>query len=423
MNPKVSIIIPIYNMEKYLGECLDSIVRQTLKEIEILCIDDGSTDNSLCILTKYKENYENIVVITQTNQGAGAARNAGIDIARGEYIAFMDPDDFYPADDVLEILYKKAIDNHVDICGGSICTLVEGKIHYDVSMARSGSKFLEEGMIEYCNYQYAFGYTRFLYKMELIQEKEISFPNYRRFQDPPFMVEAMLAANKFYAIPKVVYCARVVDKKIEYANEELIIDITNGMKKILGIALENNLSILFKSIIDELHGRYEMRIFNQVLKGSERLQDDISVINAYVDSFIGGDNTYSNNMKLMLYDKGCCMARNKERILVEFDTQLGKFKNIIIYGAGNIGKETFDYIIRKFASKDIYFAVTKLECSETTAREQKIYEIDELVFLRGQAIVLMAVSKMHEKEVMKNILDKGFDNVITVDYEAIQLLG
>ena len=92
--PKVSVIIPVYNVEKYLPQCLDSIVNQTLREIEIICVDDGSTDGSLEILAKYAANYPNMTVLEQCHGGVSAARNRGLARARGEYVYFMDSDDW-----------------------------------------------------------------------------------------------------------------------------------------------------------------------------------------------------------------------------------------------------------------------------------------------------------------------------------------
>ena len=95
-NYKVSIIVPVYNVEKYLEECLDSLVNQTLKEIEIICINDFSPDNSLEILHRYKNNYPDLMKIIDLKQnvGPGYARNHGLDMAQGEYIVFVDPDDY-----------------------------------------------------------------------------------------------------------------------------------------------------------------------------------------------------------------------------------------------------------------------------------------------------------------------------------------
>ena len=96
--PKVSIVIPVYNAEKYLKQCLNSIISQTYHNIEIICIDDGSNDNSLNILKRYAEDDNRFIVLKQQNQGAAVARNEGIKRAAGKYIIFLDSDDYFSID-------------------------------------------------------------------------------------------------------------------------------------------------------------------------------------------------------------------------------------------------------------------------------------------------------------------------------------
>ena len=115
---KVSVIIPIHNVEDYLAECLDSVLSQTLKDIEIICINDGSTDKSPEILEQYR-NYKNIIIVHQKNQGVGATRNLGINMAKGQYCVFIDPDDFYPHNKILENLYSGIAKHKAKICGGN----------------------------------------------------------------------------------------------------------------------------------------------------------------------------------------------------------------------------------------------------------------------------------------------------------------
>lgn len=110
---KVSVIIPIYNVELYLEEALDSIINQTLKEIEIILINDGSTDNSLNIVRKYEREDRRVIVINQKNQGQSIARNEGLKIVRGKYIYFMDSDDYIELD-TLELCYQKAEKEKLD---------------------------------------------------------------------------------------------------------------------------------------------------------------------------------------------------------------------------------------------------------------------------------------------------------------------
>lgn len=117
---KLTLVIPVYNAEKYLKKCLDSVVNQTIFGfMQVICVDDGSTDHSLSILEQYRNQYKNISVFHQQNLFAGVARNRGIEEAKGEYIAFLDSDDFYCDNDILQKLYRKAHDQYLDMlkCG------------------------------------------------------------------------------------------------------------------------------------------------------------------------------------------------------------------------------------------------------------------------------------------------------------------
>ena len=112
---KISIIIPVYNVERYIGRCLDSIINQSLDEIEIILINDGSQDKSLNICKKYEEIDSRISVINKVNEGPSIARNLGIDIAKGEYIMFIDADDWIE-DNMLTEMYKLIKEKNVPIC-------------------------------------------------------------------------------------------------------------------------------------------------------------------------------------------------------------------------------------------------------------------------------------------------------------------
>lgn len=119
--PIVSVLIPVYNVEKYVGKCLDSVISQTLNNIEIICVNDGSTDSSAEILEEYKKKDSRIKVITKENGGLPSARNAGLEVARGKYIGFVDSDD-YIEPNMYEVMVNNAIlhDSDVVICGANI---------------------------------------------------------------------------------------------------------------------------------------------------------------------------------------------------------------------------------------------------------------------------------------------------------------
>ena len=119
MQPKVSIIVPTYNVEKYLAECMETIIAQTLKDIEIICVDDGSTDNSGTILDSYAAKDNRIKVIHKENGGYGKAMNVGLDNASGEYIGIVEPDDKIELN-MYETLYLAAEKNNVDFVKGDL---------------------------------------------------------------------------------------------------------------------------------------------------------------------------------------------------------------------------------------------------------------------------------------------------------------
>ena len=111
---KVSIIVPTYNVEQYLAECMDSITGQTLRELEIICVNDGSTDGSLNILKKYAASDDRIIIIDKKNEGYGRAMNDGLDRASGEYVGIVEPDDYVDLH-MYEDLYRIAKEKNLDI--------------------------------------------------------------------------------------------------------------------------------------------------------------------------------------------------------------------------------------------------------------------------------------------------------------------
>ena len=113
-SPLVSVVIPVYNAEKYLQRCIDSVVSQSLRDIEILLVDDGSTDSSTEIMAQYERSDERVRVIERPNKGAGAARNAGLSVAKGRYLSFLDSDDFFELD-MLELASEKADREDADV--------------------------------------------------------------------------------------------------------------------------------------------------------------------------------------------------------------------------------------------------------------------------------------------------------------------
>lgn len=131
--PKISIVIPVYNVEKYLRKCFDSILNQTFQDFEIICVDDGSTDKSLEILQEYKRKDDRFIILQQRHAGAGAARNHGIKLAEGKYIQFLDSDDYFEPN-LLEEMYTRA-----EKSGAEITVCSSRKVDDEGNITESGN--------------------------------------------------------------------------------------------------------------------------------------------------------------------------------------------------------------------------------------------------------------------------------------------
>jgi len=220
--PKVSVIVPVYNVEEYLVKCLDSLVKQTLKDIEIICINDGSTDNSLEILKAYSKNDSRIIIIDKENEGQGIARNLGISTASGEYIGFVDPDDWVDYD-MYEKMYNQAESLSSDIV---ICDFIK---YEDGSGKAWKHDFFWEAISnhEYANMDVPTGvvldreviyksllvspcYTvNKIYKSEFLKENNIEFSPARCFEDCVFIIKSMILASNISYINEYFYKYRL----------------------------------------------------------------------------------------------------------------------------------------------------------------------------------------------------------------------
>ena len=282
MPSKITVIIPIYNASATLENTLQSVLSQSMKDIEIICIDDGSTDNTLEILNAYAQKYANIAVHSQVNSGAGAARNYGIRTATGEFIVFMDADDWYPRNDVLELLYTKAKEHNVHIAGGSIEFYKDGKIYIKEDSLSQTAYFQEEGVCRYEDYQFDYYYQRFIYDREFLIERNLVFPDYRRFEDPLFFAKAMQAAGRFYATKLSSYCCREVSKPYVW-NRKGLEDTILAMQEMLSFSKQNNLTKLHGLTLDRIENSLPLLLNYQYTRIDTELQRKIEKLGENVD--------------------------------------------------------------------------------------------------------------------------------------------
>lgn len=215
----VSIIVPVYNTAKYLNKCINSLLNQTLKDIEIILINDGSTDESESIIKKYKD--KRIKYISKKNEGRGKTRNLGIDTATGEYLSFIDSDDYIESN-FCEVMYNKAIKDKCDIV---ICDYFED-INNELKEIKFAS-FKDANLMEnpeiinYIN----LGPCNKIYKKELFKDKNNRFVENLKYEDAPFVCRLLLSAKKIGKINKCLAHYVIHEKSETTTRDERIFDI------------------------------------------------------------------------------------------------------------------------------------------------------------------------------------------------------
>ena len=245
--PRVSVIIPVYNSEQYLRDCLDSLLNQTLKEIEIICVDDGSTDNSLSILNNYSKIDNRIIILKQENKGGGIARNYGMSIAKGEYLFFLDSDDFFEENLLYETV--KAADNTLaDIV---ICLF---KRYNNTSGNYSDENF---GFIKKNFRKFLFNFhtnpKKFLesftpapwnklFRHSFIKKNGLYFQGIKRTNDLYFTITSLVSAKKIYFLDKVLVYYRVgILNNCQSTNNLYPFDFYNALMAVKNFLKEKNL--------------------------------------------------------------------------------------------------------------------------------------------------------------------------------------
>ncbi|WP_353949006.1 glycosyltransferase [Sporolactobacillus sp. Y61] len=205
----VSIIIPCYNAEKYIDKCLSSIINQTLKRIEIIVVNDGSTDKSLDVITRYQNKFSNIKIVNQKNMGQAESRNKGIRLAKGEYIGFVDSDDYIESG-MYETLYNEAKQDNLDLV---ICNFdrvsEDGKILRTHNQKRFNEKYFNNKQLIYEFFlnenELIEGYCwNKLFKRSLFIENGIFFPKLK-YEDIPTVFEVLCLTNRAKYINRSFY--------------------------------------------------------------------------------------------------------------------------------------------------------------------------------------------------------------------------
>lgn len=330
---KVSIIIPVYNNEKFLDKCLDSVVNQTLNDIEIIIINDGSTDGSLIILKDYAHLNSNIILLDQPNAGQAIAINRALDIARGEYIAFVDADD-YIEHNMIETLYKEAKSSNLDlvICNWSKVDINGRMLSYNDhsnfdNKLLDRNEVIQEFLLNQKELVEGFSWNK-LIKRNLFDEFNIRYPNIK-YEDIPTIFKVLTKIHSCKFINQNLYYyvqhnASITSTK----NKKNIEDFIKAIEMINDILEEENLTSVFKDDyfiyrVNCLLSEYIVSM--EVIKNSEELTRTFETIfqSIKVNNLLKLNKPV--NIKLLIK-----VFLYKIRLLPQFIMAYQKLKSILI---------------------------------------------------------------------------------------------
>ena len=263
-SPFLSVVVPVYNVSKYLEECLDSVIQQSFKDFEVLLINDGSTDDSLDLLEEVASRDSRVRVWSQFNCGAGSARNRGIELASGKHLIFIDPDDIFATDHVFSDLIDAMDKSGALICGGSLSLIKpSGKIKSEFSFDESFYHVSYEREVPLEQIWTDYGWIRFMYDSSLFVDGKVRFPQLNWYEDPVFFLRAVEKAGCCKVVPVDVYHYRVGYKETEWTVAR-VRDMLWGMGHNLAVADRLKMRELYVTIVNRFNRDYSDAILKQI---------------------------------------------------------------------------------------------------------------------------------------------------------------
>lgn len=401
----VSVIIPVYNVEKYLEECLNSVINQDFTSYEIICINDGATDNSLEILEKYAEEYKEIRIINcSKNQGLSSARNIGLNSAMGKYILFLDSDDMIILG-TLQELFTYAENYDLDEVFFNADRLYGKELQQENSPQElsehlgifSGQElfylFMEDGAPRYSA-------CRQLYKREFLIKCNLYFYEGILHEDVLFYFLTTINAKRVINVNKsyYIYRQRAEDSIMSVINRKRIEGLYTAMYEIFKYWDRND----FPMHINRAIGKYFESIYSTFLyylkcyKQSKELENESYAKKFIVDLVSGSSNTIAT------------LSKDKiETLKLE--------KNIIVYGAGRVANDIID-LLEKNNIRICAITVTDTQASPITVRGIKVLPIQCLCTYKNSSVVIIGVSKRNVQAIKEKLNTIGFLKILEVDY-------
>lgn len=310
--PLLSIVIPVYNTDKYLREGLDSILQQELLDIEVICVDDGSTDSSLEILKEYQKKDGRILLVSQIHQGVSIARNLGMQKATGKYITFFDADDLVKPSMYAQML-EKAVSNSLDVIICAYETNLSSDVHYHsfVSNRVVTPKVLLQGCKAWHSSN-AFCFSwRMIFCRKLLEQNDIRFNRLISIgEDTLFNMNAILKASRVYYIPTSLYIHRINEDSVMSMKFKPNLETSLNLQilekqKLIG---QNQDILNIDDMYEDILKRYVFMLFNNLKNNPNELDKRQGIIRIlkmpmFKDAMkeLGFKNVYSSWKEYIFY--------------------------------------------------------------------------------------------------------------------------
>lgn len=310
MGYKVSVIVPVYNVENYLSQCLESIISQTLRDIEIICVNDGSKDSSKSILEKFQALDERIVVVNKANGGYGCACNTGLRLARGEYVSIIESDDFID-NTMFEDLYNLADKNKADIVKSAFyeySEVADNKINWSEQYKMPESVCRIKDCPQFLYFHPSIWSC--IYRREFLKKNNISFVEAKGagWADNPFQVQTLCLAEKIVYTDKPYYHYRLTNP----ASSSNIVNISNPFDRSDEVhAFLESRKVNDRNLLAHLYKR-EFSYIDIVLSGVspelfDHACDKIFAMISRMQKGIIEENKFVNDYERWVY--GLCQSR------------------------------------------------------------------------------------------------------------------
>ncbi|MBD5449611.1 MAG: glycosyltransferase family 2 protein [Lachnospiraceae bacterium] len=396
----VSVIIPVYNCEETIDECIQSIKKQSYENWEVIIVDDGSTDNTYKKADAWAKSDMRIKVFRQENQGSGPSRNRGMKEAEGEYIAFLDGDDFWQNAYALKRIMDALKEEDCDVIGTFPSYYKNGRF-VEIPLHRRYFTLGEESgkWIDFRDEQNCYFYCSYLYRRSFLVENNIAFPPYRRFQDPPFLAEVLEKVQRYYVIPIEWWFYRYEYKNV-LSTEQKINDYLNGILDVVKIAHCQAMSKLMKDTVNIANSRSGI-IIKSILQGNIEALRLVAELQKYI-----GDRAIEN-FSLQFINQS--LQAECKRIADVFIQEINEISKLIIYGSGTYGQHFLESITKLNVCTEIVFAQTNEPLNRIICG-RACYKLDELVVYKEESLVIVAAkSEEMQNDMISNLRAMGFE--------------